>query len=156
MSVFKCKMCGGELEFAPGAAVALCPYCGSRQTLPKLDSDKRRALYERANHFRRLNEYDKAAALYDACLSKAKRLVWFGHGGHSRIRVTDPMSFDAANPISELVNIREYASPIPSPTTRRSKAFFRIHTATDPRKGDCGGRTGCVRRLVCPITTIII
>ena len=26
MSIFKCKMCGGDLEIAEGASVAECPY----------------------------------------------------------------------------------------------------------------------------------
>ena len=34
MAVFKCKMCGGDLEIQPGISVAECPYCGTKQTLP--------------------------------------------------------------------------------------------------------------------------
>lgn len=52
MITFKCKMCGGDLTFEPGASAAECPYCGTNQTLPKQD-DKRANLYDRANHFRR-------------------------------------------------------------------------------------------------------
>ena len=63
MITFKCKMCGGDLSFEPGASVAECPYCGTTQTLPKLDGDRRANLYDRANHFRRQNEYDKAMAI---------------------------------------------------------------------------------------------
>lgn len=33
MAVFKCKMCGGDLEFHDGFAE--CPYCGTKQTLPR-------------------------------------------------------------------------------------------------------------------------
>ena len=58
MAAFKCKMCGGALEFESGATVAECPFCGVKQTLPKLDDDRRANLYDRANHFRRQNEYD--------------------------------------------------------------------------------------------------
>ena len=61
MAVFKCKMCGGPLEFQGKETVAVCEYCGTKQTLPRLDSDRRRNLYDRANHFRRSNEYDRAA-----------------------------------------------------------------------------------------------
>ena len=68
--IFKCKMCGGQLEFEKGASVAECPYCGSAQTLPKLDDDKRANLYDRANHFRRQNEYDKAMAIYEQILAE--------------------------------------------------------------------------------------
>ena len=34
MALFKCKMCGGDLEVAPEASVAQCEYCGTQQTLP--------------------------------------------------------------------------------------------------------------------------
>ena len=70
MIIFKCKMCGGDLEFEKGASVAECPYCGTNQTLPKLDNDKRANLYDRANHFRRQNEYDKAMAIYEQILQE--------------------------------------------------------------------------------------
>jgi len=70
MTTFKCKMCGGDLTFEPGASVAECPYCGTNQTLPKLDDDKRANLYDRANHFRRQNEYDKATAIYEQILAE--------------------------------------------------------------------------------------
>ena len=53
MSIFKCKMCGGSLEITAGATVIECEYCGTQQTLPKLDDDKRANMYDRANHFRR-------------------------------------------------------------------------------------------------------
>ena len=29
MAVFKCKMCGGTLEFSPGDRIAVCDSCGS-------------------------------------------------------------------------------------------------------------------------------
>ena len=70
MMTFKCKMCGGDLTFEQGASVAECPYCGTKQTLPKLDDDKRANLYDRANHFRRQNEYDKAMAIYEQILAE--------------------------------------------------------------------------------------
>ncbi len=70
MAVFKCKMCGGDLEIIEGRSVAECQYCGSVQTLPKLDDEKRANLYDRANHFRRNNEYDKAMAIYEQILNE--------------------------------------------------------------------------------------
>ena len=69
MAVFKCKMCGGTLEINNNETVATCEYCGTKQTLPKLDDDRRANLYDRANHFRRCNEFDKAAAIYEQILS---------------------------------------------------------------------------------------
>lgn len=70
MSVFKCKMCGGTLEINNNETVAVCEYCGTKQTLPKLDDEKRANLYDRANHFRRNNEYDKAMSIYEQILNE--------------------------------------------------------------------------------------
>ena len=70
MITFKCKMCGGDLRFEEGARTCECEYCGSVQTLPKLDSGRRANLYDRANHFRRANEYDKAMGIYEQILQE--------------------------------------------------------------------------------------
>lgn len=70
MSIFKCKMCGGTLEIMQNESVAVCEYCGTKQTIPKLDDNKRENLYDRANHFRRNNEYDKAMGIYEQILNE--------------------------------------------------------------------------------------
>ncbi|MBR5156981.1 MAG: TIR domain-containing protein [Clostridia bacterium] len=70
MSIFKCKMCGGALEINNNETVATCEYCGTQQTLPKLDDEKRANLYDRANHFRRNNEFDKAMGIYEQILNE--------------------------------------------------------------------------------------
>ena len=70
MAVFKCKMCGGALDLSTGTNVGTCPYCGSTMTFPRLDDEKRANLYDRADHFRRNNEYDKAAAIFDIILNE--------------------------------------------------------------------------------------
>ena len=70
MSVFKCKMCGGTIEFNQGDTVGVCDYCGTKQTLPRLDNDKKANLYDRANHFRRSNDFDKAMGIYEQILSE--------------------------------------------------------------------------------------
>ena len=69
MAIFKCKMCGGDLEINQGSTVAECIYCGTRQTLPKLDDDRKANLYDRANHFRRNNDFDKAMGIYEQILN---------------------------------------------------------------------------------------
>jgi tetratricopeptide (TPR) repeat protein len=68
--VFKCKMCGGSLDISPEMTIGTCRYCGSVMTLPKLSSEKRANLYERANVCRRANDYDRAMALYETILSE--------------------------------------------------------------------------------------
>lgn len=70
MALFKCKMCGGALEINNNETVATCEYCGTQQTLPKLDDDRRANLYDRANHFRRNNEFDKAMGIYEQILDE--------------------------------------------------------------------------------------
>ncbi len=70
MAAFKCKMCGGTIEFEPGASIGICDSCGTKQTLPRLDDDKRANLYDRANHFRRNNDFDKAMGIYEQILSE--------------------------------------------------------------------------------------
>lgn len=70
MSIFRCKMCGGTIEFNPGDTIGVCDSCGTKQTLPRIDNDRRANLYDRANHFRRNNEYDKAADIYEQVLNE--------------------------------------------------------------------------------------
>lgn len=70
MAVFKCKMCGGSLEVRDGSSVAECEYCGTQQTLPRLEDDRRANLYDRASHFRRNNEFDKAMGIYEQILNE--------------------------------------------------------------------------------------
>ncbi|MBQ7384744.1 MAG: TIR domain-containing protein [Clostridia bacterium] len=70
MTLFKCKICGGALEVGEKESVATCDYCGTRQTLPRLDGDKKANLYDRANHFRRNNDFDKAMSIYEQILNE--------------------------------------------------------------------------------------
>lgn len=70
MAVFKCKMCGAPLEIHDNSTTASCDYCGSQQTLPRINDDKIRLWYDRANHFRRNNEFDKAMGLYEQILNE--------------------------------------------------------------------------------------
>lgn len=72
MAVFKCKMCGGALDIQEGSSVAICSFCGTKQTVPKLDNETRINLYDRANHFRRNNDYDKAMSIYEQLLEADK------------------------------------------------------------------------------------
>ena len=70
MSILKCKMCGAPLNIEGNATIAVCEYCGTKQTIPKLDDDRRANLYDRASHFRRNNEFDKAAGIYEQILAE--------------------------------------------------------------------------------------
>lgn len=54
----------------PGDTVGVCDSCGTKQTLPRLDDDRKANLYDRANHFRRNNDFDKAAGIYEQILNE--------------------------------------------------------------------------------------
>ena len=68
--IIKCKMCGGDIEFTPGATYGTCEYCGCTSTIPKSDDENKLNLYNRANHFRRQSEFDKAVAAYERLLEQ--------------------------------------------------------------------------------------
>lgn len=68
MAIFKCKMCGGSLNVQDHSRIVECEYCGTRQTLPKLENEKTSGLFDRAGDLRRQNEFDKAEALYEQIL----------------------------------------------------------------------------------------
>ena len=70
MAIFKCKMCGGDLEVNENMTVGTCKYCGSTMTLPRIDNDKKANLYDRANHFRRNKDFDKAMSIYENILNE--------------------------------------------------------------------------------------
>ena len=70
MAVIKCKMCGGDLSVAEGATVAVCEYCGTKQTVPSADNEKKLTLFSRANRLRLAGEFDKAAGVYENIASE--------------------------------------------------------------------------------------
>ena len=66
MAKIQCKMCGGDIELHEGVLTGECPYCGTLTTFPKIsNNDELANLYNRAEHFRRNNEYDKAVSAYE-------------------------------------------------------------------------------------------
>lgn len=65
MALFKCKMCGGDLEIAEGVSIAECEYCGTKQTVPKSMDNNLKNLFNRANTLRIKSEFDKAERLYE-------------------------------------------------------------------------------------------
>jgi hypothetical protein len=70
MAIIKCKMCGGDLNINENVTVGTCQYCGSTMTLPSKIDDLIVNLYNRANHFRRNNEFDKAVGVYESILNQ--------------------------------------------------------------------------------------
>lgn len=68
MAVLKCKMCGATLEAEEGKSVVTCDYCGSVQTVPAADDEKKLNLFARANRLRFGCEFDKAAGIYESII----------------------------------------------------------------------------------------
>ena len=63
--MIKCKMCGGDLNFAAGATTCECEFCGTRQPVPKAVDENLQNLFNRANALRIKSEFDKAEKIYD-------------------------------------------------------------------------------------------
>ena len=70
MAVLKCKMCGGELIVESDTNICECEYCGSKQTVPNLDDEKKVNLFTRANRLRLLCEFDKAFGVYESIIAE--------------------------------------------------------------------------------------
>lgn len=68
-TVIKCKMCGGDLNLIEGSSTAQCEFCGSLQTVPRVDDDKKITLFSRANRLRAGCEFDKAAGVYESIVA---------------------------------------------------------------------------------------
>ena len=69
MAIIKCKLRGGDLALEEGSNVAECEYCGSRQTVPSADNEKKLNLFARANRLRANNEFDKASGVYESIVA---------------------------------------------------------------------------------------
>ena len=70
MAFIKCKICGGDVEVQQGKTWGTCDYCGSRVTFPKDSTEQRVNLFNRADAFRRQNEFDKAISAYEKILEE--------------------------------------------------------------------------------------
>lgn len=70
MAIIKCKMCGGDLNVEENSQIAVCEYCGTQQTVPKQDNEKKLTLFARANRLRIACEFDKAAGVYESIVAE--------------------------------------------------------------------------------------
>ena len=66
--LFKCKICGGELNVQKGQSIVECEYCGVKQTLPRFLDENTKLMYDRANSYLLHNEFDKAENIYNQIL----------------------------------------------------------------------------------------
>ena len=69
MAIIKCKMCGGDLNIIEGSTVAECEYCGTKQTVPSADNEKKLTLFARAGRLLRACEFDKAAGVFESIVA---------------------------------------------------------------------------------------
>lgn len=70
MAILRCKMCGGDLHIQDGRTVAICEYCGTKQTVPTADNEKKVTLFSRANRLRFNCDFDQAASLYESIVAE--------------------------------------------------------------------------------------
>ena len=69
MAIIKCKMCGGDLNIVEDSSVCECEYCGTKQTVPKVDDEKKLKLFTRAGKLLRSCEFDKASGVFESILA---------------------------------------------------------------------------------------
>ena len=69
MAIIKCKMCGGDLNIVEDSSVCECEYCGTKQTVPKVDDEKKLKLFARAGKLLRSCEFDKASGVFESILA---------------------------------------------------------------------------------------
>ena len=70
MAVLKCKMCGGDLNVVEGIKIVECEFCGTTQTVPNSDDEKKTNLFNRANRLRIGSEFDRAAGIYEGIIGE--------------------------------------------------------------------------------------
>ncbi len=68
MAIFRCKMCGGDLNVQDGATTCFCEFCGTQQTIPSNKDENLQRLFNRANVLRMKSEFDKASDIYEKIL----------------------------------------------------------------------------------------
>lgn len=78
--IIQCKRCGGSLSRTEDPAVAQCDYCGTLQTIPGGDDEKKLALFERANRWRQECDFDKASGVYESIVADFPKEAeaWWG------------------------------------------------------------------------------
>ncbi len=68
--IFQCKMCGGDLEVDDNCSTGVCAYCGTQQTIPRLDDERVMNLFNRANHYRMRNDFENAMVAYQNIINE--------------------------------------------------------------------------------------
>ena len=127
MAIFRCKMCGGDLEIQDGATSCVCEFCGTRQTLPTNQDENLQGLFNRANVLRIKSEFDKAADIYEKILQADQTeaeaywgLILCKYGieyvedpaTYKRIPTCHRVSYDAVTTDEDYKNALKYADAV--------------------------------------------
>ncbi len=70
MLAIQCKLCGGDIEIAPGADIGTCAYCGNANTYPKTEDENKIITFNNANNLRREGRFDDALEIYEKMLEE--------------------------------------------------------------------------------------
>lgn len=62
-------MCGAPLDVAADQTVAVCAFCGSKQTVANADDERKENLFNRANSLRQSSDFDKGLLAYQSILT---------------------------------------------------------------------------------------
>ena len=123
MAIFKCKMCGGTLEIN-NETVAVCEYCGTKQTLPSNKDEIVNNLFNRANNLRIKSEFDRAEEVYQTIIKENSQeseaywgLILCKYGieyvddpkTHTRVPTCHRTSYDAIMTDADYLAAVEYA-----------------------------------------------
>ena len=73
MAVFRCRMCGADLLLTEGTSVATCEACGTAQTVPAADDERKMGLFARADRLLRACQFDRAAGVYESIAAEFPR-----------------------------------------------------------------------------------
>ena len=66
-------MCGGDLHPVDHSTTCECEFCGTRQTVPSMDNEKKANLFNMANRLRMSAEFDKAAVVYENIVTEFQK-----------------------------------------------------------------------------------
>ena len=66
-------MCGGELDVTQGSSICICEYCGTKQTVPNVNDEKKVKRFEKANYLRTNCEFDKAYGVFESIVDDFPR-----------------------------------------------------------------------------------
>lgn len=57
------------MDISEGSVIAICGYCGTKQTIPSADNEKKMMMFDRANKLRYQCDFDKAAGMYESIIT---------------------------------------------------------------------------------------